>query len=87
MPQKTLSRLGTFEDLRLQYFALQMISNYVAEEATFDVELVNLGLVEAILPFLKSDSASQDTKRIKREVIWTLSNVAAGNMDLKRKIG
>lgn len=61
-----------------------MLSDFVAAEAQdqFDAQLMNLGLVEAFLPFLKSGSV-----KTKKATIWTLSNLAVGNADLKKKIG
>ena len=50
----SLQKITTVCDQKFISSALRVIGDFVADEQPYDVELVNLGLIEAILPFLNS---------------------------------
>ena len=82
VPQITLQKMRSSLDSRFLSSTLRILGDFVAEDRPYDVELVNLGLVETIILFLDFN----DHETLKRETIWTLSNVAAGNQNLKMKL-
>ena len=81
VPQSILEFAKENSSFKLNLGMLRILSDFVAAEIMFDIELVGMGLIEVVLPFLNAK-----TPEFKELATRILSNIASGGMDLKLKL-
>ena len=65
-----------FDTISLNLPALRIIGNFTFADNTYIEQLISLNVLSKLQPFLRSPNA-----KVRKEVIWTLSNVAAGTKE------
>jgi len=66
----------SFDIVSLNFAALRIIGNLTFSDNEYIGELLALSVLSKLQPFLRSPNA-----RIRKEVAWTLANIAAGTQD------